>query len=137
MIWMRWSRRQAVERSLRARARAFCVLVAVEADRGLADALDDVEDRLALLVAHRVAEDAAEQADVVAERKVLVGDVELVHRFDPWRVLQRSIGRKIRAVESKRGGRRSPLPAGGASGFTHRPGTTRNTLRSLPQDRLR
>ena len=43
------------------------VLVAVEPDRGLPDALDQVEHIGALLVAHGVAEDAAEQADVVAQ----------------------------------------------------------------------
>ncbi|MHC2408939.1 hypothetical protein ACVJGC_001530 [Bradyrhizobium diazoefficiens] len=41
------------------------VLVAVEPDRGLADALDQVEQVGALLVAHRVAQDASEQANVV------------------------------------------------------------------------
>ena len=44
----------------------------MEADRGLADVLDELEGLLALLFAHRVAEDAAEQADVVAQRLVLV-----------------------------------------------------------------
>ena len=49
------------------------VLVAAKADRGLADLFDDVEDALALLLAHRVAEDAAEQPCVLAQRPVLVG----------------------------------------------------------------
>jgi hypothetical protein len=48
------------------------VLVAAEADRALADRLDQVEHGLALLGAHGVAEHAAEQADVVAEGQVLV-----------------------------------------------------------------
>jgi hypothetical protein len=48
------------------------VLVAAKADRALADGLDQVEHRLALLGAHGVAEHAAEQADVVAEGKVFV-----------------------------------------------------------------
>ena len=79
MIWMRLAVRQAVQRRLELAARGF-VLVAVEADRGLADALDDLEDRLALLAADRVAEDAAEQPDVIAQRKILVGNIErLVH----------------------------------------------------------
>ncbi|MGX1321105.1 hypothetical protein AB7M17_004558 [Bradyrhizobium sp. USDA 377] len=43
------------------------VLVAVEPDRGLPDALDQVEHVGALLVAHGVAQDAPEQADVVAQ----------------------------------------------------------------------
>jgi hypothetical protein len=47
------------------------VLVAAEADRALADRLDQVEHGLALLGAHGVAEHAAEQADVVAEGRSL------------------------------------------------------------------
>jgi len=43
------------------------VIVAVKADRGLADAFDQVEYGSPLLVAHRVAEDAPEQADVVPQ----------------------------------------------------------------------
>jgi hypothetical protein len=50
----------------------------VEAHRGLAYALDDGEHRLALLLAHGIAEDAAEQADVIAQWQVLVGDVAVV-----------------------------------------------------------
>lgn len=46
------------------------VLVAVEPDRGLPDALDQVEQFGALLVAHGVAEDAPEQADVVPHARV-------------------------------------------------------------------
>ena len=45
----------------------------MEANRGLANALDDVVDLLALLFAHRVAEQASEQADVGAQRRVLFG----------------------------------------------------------------
>ncbi len=48
------------------------VLVAAEADRALADRLDQVEHGLALLGAHGVAEHPAKQADVVAEGQVLV-----------------------------------------------------------------
>ena len=44
----------------------------MEPDRGLADALDEVEDVGALLVAHGVAENAAQQADVVAEARVFL-----------------------------------------------------------------
>ena len=69
--------RQAVQRRFELAPRRV-VLVAVEADRRLADALDDVEDRLAFLLADRVAEDPAEQADVVAQRKVLVGNFDRV-----------------------------------------------------------
>jgi len=46
------------------------VLVAMEPDRGLPDALDQVEHIGPLLVAHRVAKDAPEQADIVAQPRV-------------------------------------------------------------------
>ena len=62
---------EAVEDRLELAPRAGLV-AAVEADRGLADLLDEGVGLLALLVAHGVAEDAAEQADVVAKRDVLV-----------------------------------------------------------------
>lgn len=42
----------------------------METDRGLADTLDEIEHRLTLLIAHGVAEDAAEQADVIAKAGV-------------------------------------------------------------------
>ena len=48
------------------------VLVAVEPDRGLADALDQVEHVGALLVAHGIAQDAPEQPDVVAQPRVFL-----------------------------------------------------------------
>ena len=49
-------------------------VVAMEADRGLADALDEIERLAAFLFAHGVAEQPPEQADVVAQRRVfLVG----------------------------------------------------------------
>ncbi len=41
------------------------VLVAMEADGGPTNPLDDVEDRLALLLAHGIAENAAEQPDII------------------------------------------------------------------------
>ena len=63
--------RQAVEGRFELAPGAGLV-VAMEADRGLADVLDEPEGLLALLLAHRVAENAAEQADVVAQRLVLV-----------------------------------------------------------------
>ena len=49
------------------------ILVAMEADRGLADALDDLEDRFPLLLADRVAENASQKPDIVAKGKVLLG----------------------------------------------------------------
>ena len=65
---------EAVERRLEL-AQGAGLVVAVEADRGLPDLLDERVGLLALLLAHRVAEDAAEQADVVAQRPVLFGVV--------------------------------------------------------------
>ncbi len=47
----------------------------MEADRGLPDLLDERVGLLAFLLAHRVAKDAAEQADVVPKRPVLAGVV--------------------------------------------------------------
>ena len=46
--------------------------IAVEADRGLADAFDQIENPLPLLLPHGVAEEAAEKADVVPQRLVFV-----------------------------------------------------------------
>ena len=63
---------EGIEHRLELAPRAGLV-VAVEADRGLADLLDERVGFLALLLAHRVAENAAEQADVVAQRPVLFG----------------------------------------------------------------
>ena len=65
---------EAVERRLELAPRADLV-VAMEADRGAADLLDQLEDFFALLLAHGVAEDSAEQADVLAQRDILVGIV--------------------------------------------------------------
>ncbi len=48
------------------------VVVAVEPDRGLPDALDQIEHAGALLIAHGVAEDAPEQPDVVAQPGVFL-----------------------------------------------------------------
>ena len=63
---------EAVQRRLELAPRADFV-VAMEADRGLPDLLDQLEDLFPLLLAHRVAEDSAKQADVFAQ-----GDVFLV-----------------------------------------------------------
>ena len=49
------------------------LVVAMEADRSSPDLLDQFENLFALLLAHRVAEDSAEQADVLAQ-----GDIFLV-----------------------------------------------------------
>jgi hypothetical protein len=64
-------RRQAVQRRFELAARRD-ILVSAEADRALANMFDGAEDCLAALLAHRVAEDAAEQPDIVAQRQVFV-----------------------------------------------------------------
>ena len=72
--------RHAVEDQFQLAPRRL-VVVAMEPDRGLPDALDQVEHVGALLVAHGVAEDAPEQPDVVAqpgiflERRGLLGAI--------------------------------------------------------------
>ena len=43
------------------------VLIAVEAHRGLTDVFDKIEDGRAFLIAHGIAENAAEQPDILAE----------------------------------------------------------------------
>src|SRR5271166_4939810 len=48
------------------------LVVAMEADRGLPDLFDQLEGLLALLLAHGVAENAAEEPNVVAKGAVLV-----------------------------------------------------------------
>jgi hypothetical protein len=55
------------------------IFVAVEADRGPADVLNDREDRLAFLAAHRIAKNAAEKTDIVTQREVLVGGLKQIH----------------------------------------------------------
>ena len=72
MIWL-VRPRDRLFRIVSSSRRARLILVAMEADRGLADALDDLEDRLALLLADRVAEDASQKPDVVAKGKILLG----------------------------------------------------------------
>jgi hypothetical protein len=68
---------EAVEDRLELAPRAGLV-VAVEADRGLADLLDELVGLLALLFTHGVAENSAEKADVVAQRAVLLGIVRVL-----------------------------------------------------------
>ena len=65
---------EAVERRLELAPRGDLV-VAMEADRSPADLLDQLENLFALLLAHSVAEDPAEQADIVAQGHILVGIV--------------------------------------------------------------
>ena len=65
---------EAVERRLEFAPRADLV-VAMEAYRGLTDLLDQLENLFALLLANGVAEDLPEQANVLAQRNVLLGSV--------------------------------------------------------------
>ena len=44
----------------------------MEADRSPADLLDQLEDLFAFLLAHRVAKDPAEQANVLAQGNILL-----------------------------------------------------------------
>jgi hypothetical protein len=63
--------RQTVEYAFEIAARAD-IFVAAEANGVLANVFDDLEDPLAVLLAHRVAEDPAEQANIFAQRPVFV-----------------------------------------------------------------
>ncbi|MGY4336180.1 hypothetical protein ACVWW3_001086 [Bradyrhizobium sp. LM2.9] len=64
------------------------VLVAVKPDRGLPDTLDQVEQFGPLLVAHGVAQDAPEQADVVAQLRIRLQRLDVL----------RAVGAKIGGV---------------------------------------
>ncbi len=66
--------RQAGQDHVQFGARAL-ILVAVEANRGLADTLDKFEDRFALLSPHSVAQHTPEQANVIPQRHVFVAAV--------------------------------------------------------------
>ena len=55
------------------------LVVAMEPDRGLTDALDILKCLFALLLAHGVAENAPQQADVLAQRGVLLVVVQRSH----------------------------------------------------------
>src|SRR6266567_2963980 len=70
---------QAADDRLELPARAF-VGVTMETKRRLPDLLDNVEDFLAFLGEYRLAENAAEEPDIVAEREILLGRVALL----PW-----------------------------------------------------
>jgi hypothetical protein len=50
----------------------------MEADRGGADALDQIEHRLAFLVAHGIAENAPEQPDIGAEPNILLKESDIL-----------------------------------------------------------
>ena len=67
-------RRQAAHGGLQFLPRRL-VGIAVEQHAGASDVLDQLEHRIAFLVAHRLAEDAPEQPRVVAQRHVLLGPI--------------------------------------------------------------
>src|SRR6516162_4117287 len=70
--------REAIQCRFELVPRGF-IFFAVEADRGLADVLNDLEHRLAFLAAHRIAKNAAEKTDIVTQRQILVGSFERIH----------------------------------------------------------
>src|SRR6516162_3233876 len=72
------SMREAIQRRFELVPRGF-IFFAVEADRGLADVLDDREHGLAFLAAHGIAKNAAEQTDIVTQGQILVGRFERIH----------------------------------------------------------
>ena len=59
------------------------VVIPVEADRGLPDALDQIEHVGAFLVAHGVAEDAPKQPDVVAQPGIFLKRQRFVGAIGP------------------------------------------------------
>jgi hypothetical protein len=52
------------------------IFFAVKADRVAANVLNEREDRLAFLAAHRIAKNAAEQTNIVTQRQILVWGLE-------------------------------------------------------------
>src|SRR6516164_6117985 len=70
--------REAIQCRFEFVPRGFIVF-AVEADRGPADVLNDREDGLAFLAAHRIAKNAAEKTDIVTQRQILVRSFEQIH----------------------------------------------------------
>jgi hypothetical protein len=70
--------REIIEDCLQLLTRAL-VLVAAEPDGRLPDALDGREHRLAFLLAHGIAEDAPDQADIITQRLVLIGQLVRFH----------------------------------------------------------
>jgi hypothetical protein len=59
------------------------VLVAVETDRGLPDALDQIEDVGALLIANGIAENAAKQPYIVAQPRILFQRLRVIGAIGP------------------------------------------------------
>src|SRR5258708_38690514 len=85
MIRIAWSSGRLLNDGLEFLTRRY-LGVAMEPQRGLADALDNSEDLIAFLVAHRFAEDTAKQPYVVTQRRVLVGClIPLLHHSAVFR----------------------------------------------------
>jgi hypothetical protein len=77
--------RETVQYRLKLVPRSF-VLVAMETDRGSPNLFYDFKNMLSFLTANRIAKNAAEKADIVAKRQILVGSVNRNHddaRIDP------------------------------------------------------
>lgn len=70
---------------------------ATETNRGLANTLDQVEDIFAFLLAQRVAEQAAEQTDVVSQRQVFVDVFGPILRSRLFSGLKPILSRHIRS----------------------------------------
>jgi len=77
MIWVFWPC-ERIQYRFEFLPRGF-IFVAVEADRGPANLLNDCENGLAFLAAHRIAKNAAEQTNIVTQRQILVGSFEPIH----------------------------------------------------------
>jgi hypothetical protein len=80
----RLPRRQRFE-DLFERPGFLIVAMAVKADRGFADFLDGVENRVALLIPDRVAQHMAEKPGILAQRSVLVGEPAEFREFRGFR----------------------------------------------------
>src|SRR5947207_2739248 len=70
--------REAVQGGLEFGARCF-VVIAPKLHRDLTDALDGREDRFSLLLTEGVAEDAAEQPDILPQRQIALWKIDDVH----------------------------------------------------------
>lgn len=84
---------QIVKKRLQLTSRG-AVGIAVEADRGLADLLDKVEDCAAFLFADRVAEKSPEEANIGTQRLVLVGLVRYSRLYRGrswWKLVHRRV----------------------------------------------
>jgi hypothetical protein len=70
--------REAIQCRFEFEPRGF-IFFPVKPNRDPANVLNDREDRLAFLAAHRIAKNAAEQTNIVTQRQILVGSFEQIH----------------------------------------------------------